>query len=433
MKDEPGIPFITLSLCLIPLAAYWYLGPAPEELQIKTLEHALTGVVMHGNTAHLSFNVLLIFLGGQQVEKCIGALRTLALAIVCATVGTVAQYYLVDPNFVGMSGVAYGLVGYAIISLTPKDQLFFSCAMIALALGAEAVYLSDDIAVYTHITSALIGGSYAMFNSLFGNSTPKLKPMQLTHISRVVAIINETDDDDAEEAEAGFISEGVEDMFVLMHKGEVIGVTGYNRDEQVYDIAWLSWTYLAKEHAGQGYGSQMLNDLLGKLKDQGIRKLFIATSDYKDFGRPIYAAAHKMYEDFGASVELKIPQYHGTYEAKIIYGLDNPEFVPNDTDIASTQTGIEITGVSPEPETDDVVGFNWVERPVGVAGIQYAIDKAKSDSARMAVLAIPSDLSNANEETLKAHEFTNCGMLENYYKIGLHQVWWVCSLQNQTL
>lgn len=266
-----------------------------------------------------------------------------------------------------------------------------------------------------------------MFSAIFGNKGPTLKPMQLAHIDRVVSIIDETDDDDAEEAQEDFVENGVDKMFVLMHKGEVIGVTGFSLDHQVHDIAWLSWTYLTKEYAGQGHGSQMLNDLLGKLKTYGVRKLFIATSDYKDFGRPIYAAAHKMYEDFGASVELKIPQYHGEYEAKIIYGLDNPEFVDEGIYQNSSDTGLEITGVSEEPETDDVLGLSWIERPVGLSGMEYALDKARSAKAKMLVLAIPSDLSDANVEMLEKHQFKNCGMLKDYYRNGLNQVWWVCS------
>ena len=190
-----------------------------------------------------------------------------------------------------------------------------------------------------------------MFEALFGSKNPTLKPMQRTHVARVVEIIAQTDEDDAEEAEAGFLEEGVEGMFVLMQKGEVLGVTGYNLDDQVDDVAWLSWTYLDAKHTGQGLGGQMLNDLLGKLKGFGVRKIFMATSDYEDFGRRIYANAHKMYEEFGANIELTVPDYHDVGEAKIVYGLDNPEFSTSPPAPASQQTGLAISDISKEPET----------------------------------------------------------------------------------
>jgi GNAT superfamily N-acetyltransferase len=269
-----------------------------------------------------------------------------------------------------------------------------------------------------------------MFGSLFGPKVPTLKPMQRAHISKAIAIINETDEDDATEAEDEFLSGGVNGMFVLLEGSEVLGLTGYSFDEQVPDVAWLSWTYLREDCAGKGLGGQMLNDLLGMLNEKGIRKIFIATSDYAEFGKPIYAAAHKMYDDFGAVVEMKIPNYHAPNEAKIIYGLDNPEFESGAPLPANENSGVSIVGSGPEPETDSVIGFNWEEAPVGLIGIDFAIEKAKSLEARMAVLAIPSDLSAANAEALEASQFKRCGALTDYYSLGLHQDWWMCSLGN---
>lgn len=268
-----------------------------------------------------------------------------------------------------------------------------------------------------------------MFGNLFGSKGPQLKPMQPVHIPKVVAIINQTDDDDAAEAEAEFLDGGgLEGMFVLMDRGEVMGCIGYSPDDHSPDIAWLSWTYLDAEYAGQGYGSQMMNDLLGKLKDYGVRKIFIATSDYEDFGKKIYAAAHKMYEDFGATVEMTVPDYHNVGESKIVFGLENPEYEGGPALEQSENEGLAIETISKEPETDNVFGLMWSEVPVGIAGLDHAVDKARNKGARMVALAIPSDLSDANSAALESQGFISCGKLTDYYASGLHQVWWTCSL-----
>lgn len=419
---------VTLGLCVALLLAFAVTGATLSTAYLDTFPEALAGVFRHGSTAHLGGNVLVIFFGGLYAEERLGAVRFGIFICACAVLGTYAQYHLVGPNFVGASSISYGLLAYGVLAdRTPAKQSLFG-AFLILLVALEWVYLSQAVAVYVHISGALLGGSLAMFESFFGSRNPTLKPMQLQHVGRVVQIIAETDDDDAHEAEAEFLDGGLEGMFVLMQKGEVLGVTGYSMDEQVHDIAWLSWTYLSGAHVGAGLGSQMLNDLLGKLKDLGIRKVFIATSDYRDFGQDIYAAAHKMYEDFGATVELTVPDYHNKDEAKIVYGLKNPEYVEEGDAPTSDQTGLLIAGVEDEPETVGAVGLRWEERPVGVAGLDYAMEQAAKRNARIVVLALPGDLSAANAVALETHSFKICGELKDYYQTGLHQVWWICSL-----
>ena len=418
----------TVSLCAVGLVVWCVAGPFTNPDSLDNLTATFLGVLRHGDLFHLLTNLGLIAVAGAKTEWEIGSPRTAALACACILGGTLTQYHLVDGRFVGLSAASYGLLGFAVLSATPREKYWTTWGMIAVFLALEVQFQSQSISIYTHITSILIGGGYAMFGSLFGSKDPVLKPMQLSHISQVVAIIDETDDDDAREAEQSFMHDGVDDMFILQQRNDVLGVTGFGVDEQVDDIAWLSWTYLAKSHTGEGLGSQMMNDLLGKLKDRGIRKLFIATSDYDDFGTPLYADAHRMYEDFGAEVELTLPEFHGAREAKIIYGLGNPEF-GNDHGIEPAQnTGLHIKGVSYEAESDRVMGLNWQETPEGLTGMDKALTQARADHAKMAVVAIPSDISDANGDALRSHGFEKSGQLKDYYHVGLHQDWWMCSL-----
>lgn len=420
--------YVTFAACAILLIAYAITGPTLNASYMDTLPESLAGVLRHGSLLHLSGNILVIFFGGLIAEARLGAARLVMLMAACAIAGVLVQYTIAGPRFIGSSGISYGLLAYGVMMARPPRELAVAAAAIVTLLVLEWIYLSGTVAVYVHITGALIGGSLAMFEALFGSKTPTLKPMQRTHIAQVVDIIGQTDEDDAAEAEENFLNDGVEGMFVLVQKGQVLGCTGYSLDTQVDDVAWLSWTYLDEKQTGHGLGSDMLNDLLGKLKGYGVRKLFIATSDYAEFGRPIYANAHKMYEDFGARVELTLPDYHDVGEAKIVYGLDNPEFVVPPPPPPSPQTGLAIADIGKEPETKGVMGLRWEERPVGLAGMEYALGKAADKGARMVVLALPSDLSDANAVALEAHNFKRCGMLENYYNPALHQVWWICLL-----
>lgn len=429
----PRGAIVTFALIIICTLAYLVYGPAHAGRDASVMG-AFGRVFLHGDLKHFAFNMVLLLFAGSRTEDVLGWYRTLVLVLVCIVVGTLTQIALVDTQFAGVSGPVYGMVAFAVIVDRPRRMQLLNAAIIAVVLLSEVLYLSDTVAIYPHITSATIGAAYAMFGNLFGSKGPTLKPMQMTHIAKVVGIIHQTDDDDAAEAEAEFLEPGgLEGMFVLMDRGEVMGCIGYSPDDHSPEIAWLSWTYLDAAYAGQGYGSQMMNDMLGKLNAFGVRKIFIATSDYEEFGKKIYAAAHKMYEDFGAEVEMTVPDYHTVGEAKIVYGLNNPEFQIGDPPAPSENEGIAISGSAKEPETDNVRGLTWSEVPVGVAGLDHAIEKARNKGARMVVLSLPSDLSDANSAALESHGFTKSGKLTDYYNSGLHQDWWICSvLHNNT-
>ncbi|MEW2919710.1 GNAT family N-acetyltransferase [Ruegeria sp. ANG10] len=406
--------------------ALW--GPVRHSGPIVTLPDHLLYSIRHGNLNHLTLNCLLILVGGNLSEPHLGSARTAGLVILCAVAGTATEFALAGPGFVGLSSVAYGLVSYGVIATSTPGRRRWMLVLIVLVLMAEFLFLRPQIAVFTHITSALIGGGLAMFSALFGSKGPTLKPMEWLHVSPAVQIIAQTDEDDADEAENKFVHEGTDNMFVLQDRGEVLGLIGYCLDEDAPDIAWLSWTYLDQAHAGKGLGSQMLNDLLGKLAQMHVRKIFIETSDYEEFGKKLYAAAHKLYEEFGAEVELTVPGYHGPREAKIIYGLDNPEAPEIQAAEPSPTTGLSFTDIHKAAETDDVAGLRWCETSTGLSGLDQQLSLARAQSYRMAVLAIPSDLSNANATDLQAHGLKKCGELKEFYGKDLHQVWWSSNL-----
>jgi GlpG protein len=86
-------------------------APLPEvrEGQVWRL---ITPIFLHFSPIHLIFNMMALVYFGTQVEYKHGSFFLLAFVIGSAAVSNVAQYFDSGPNFGGMSGVAYALIGY---------------------------------------------------------------------------------------------------------------------------------------------------------------------------------------------------------------------------------------------------------------------------------------------------------------------------------
>lgn len=272
-----------------------------------------------------------------------------------------------------------------------------------------------------------------MFKSLFADNTPRLKAMEPKHIERAVDIISQTDEDDAEEALASFNTGGVGNKFVLMRNGVVVGITGYAVDDHVDDVAWLSWHYLDRKLTGHGLGSQMFEELLGHLNNAGFRLLLIETSDYQEDGAPLYGAAHRMYERFGANLKVTVPDYYALGEAKLIYGLENQDRPALDPAGRLAGKTLSIAGLDADPECDGVLGIRWEEGegvgsgPDGgpnAEALRNAVADARAQRARSLVLILPQDLSEANETAISGAGFRPRGQLADFYAKGEDQVWW---------
>lgn len=97
-----GISWPYLSLQIQPIAMLidnqqWWriLGPA----------------LLHGSMLHIAFNLLWWWILGKQIENTFGFSSLLLLFVFSAGVSNLAQLVVSGPNFVGLSGVVYALVG----------------------------------------------------------------------------------------------------------------------------------------------------------------------------------------------------------------------------------------------------------------------------------------------------------------------------------
>ncbi len=73
----------------------------------------VTPILIHFGPAHLIFNLMWLHRLGSMIEGFRGYRFMLLFVLACAVLSNVGQYFWNGPGFGGMSGVGYGLFGYA--------------------------------------------------------------------------------------------------------------------------------------------------------------------------------------------------------------------------------------------------------------------------------------------------------------------------------
>jgi GlpG protein len=84
-----------------------------EELRSGEVWRILTPCFVHLDGLHLFFNSLGLLLFGRQIEASHGTLALAAMVLGFGAASNYAQYLVHGPQFAGMSGVVFGLFGFA--------------------------------------------------------------------------------------------------------------------------------------------------------------------------------------------------------------------------------------------------------------------------------------------------------------------------------
>ena len=252
----------------------------------------------------------------------------------------------------------------------------------------------------------------------------QLRPMERGDFGAVLRIISSHDEDDFEEAREE-LRDDFEGMFVLTERGKVVGVTGAHLDPHSEDVVWLSWTYVDVARQGNGLGRTMIGQLLEMLRADGMRKLFINTSDHREDAVDTYAAARAFYEKMGARLEVTLPAYHTDREARLTYGLDLA--APPARNEHPSGGALRFIDIEPLPESDGGLGLVWeeVENAASPAtvdpGLGHWVDEARRSGARVLFAAVPSDLCTNLNKPLQAAGFVHRGHLLDYFGPNIHQ------------
>lgn len=103
---------------------------------------------MHGNPAHLSGNVILLFLFGIFLEKEIGHIKLISSYLIAGLGGTFLQGMFIPTRAFGASASIYGLIGVFIVVFIldykryiREDKLFFCYTPILFALALTLLVL----------------------------------------------------------------------------------------------------------------------------------------------------------------------------------------------------------------------------------------------------------------------------------------------------
>lgn len=133
----------------------------------------LTPAIMHFSAIHLIFNIIWWISLGDGIEKLTGKSTLVGLFLVTALFSNWAEFLMIGPNFGGLSGVVYGLLGYCWVyrTLNPTQPALVSNAIIGfmliwLILGFGEM-LPVNMANWAHLGGLLSGMAYAFTAQLF--------------------------------------------------------------------------------------------------------------------------------------------------------------------------------------------------------------------------------------------------------------------------
>ena len=105
MISAPGKPFMEQ----IMSGQVWRLiTPALLHLPLRLPDSGIDGMGL----LHIFFNMLWLKDLGPIIERREGSLKMLVLFLLLAALPNLLQYYFAGPNFLGFSGVVFGLLGY---------------------------------------------------------------------------------------------------------------------------------------------------------------------------------------------------------------------------------------------------------------------------------------------------------------------------------
>lgn len=120
LKQAPFTASI-LAICLLfylmamvgVSAPYYWLKIQPISMLVDTGQwwRVLGPALIHFSVLHIAFNLLWWWSLGKQIEQTFGMSSLFLLFVFSAVVSNVAQLLVSGPNFGGLSGVVYGLVG----------------------------------------------------------------------------------------------------------------------------------------------------------------------------------------------------------------------------------------------------------------------------------------------------------------------------------
>jgi GlpG protein len=156
-----------------------HVEPTPQRLWIREPWRIVTPIFLHFGMMHIVFNMLMLWQLGRPVERGIGSLRYLVLALAIAVTSNFAEYfwdvYRLNEGiriFGGMSGVLYGLFGYIWMKsrYEPQSGFMISPDSVVIMIGWFFLCMTGwigSIANVVHGAGLAVGIIVGRFPSLW--------------------------------------------------------------------------------------------------------------------------------------------------------------------------------------------------------------------------------------------------------------------------
>lgn len=158
--DEGDVSAMMHAMTFVPFEVrgeYVYFGDIGAVLSSGEYWRVLAPMFLHFGILHLVFNLLWTWEIGRRIEMMGGILRLALLVLVSSLAANVTQYVMTGPSlFGGMSGVVFGLLGYALVwsRLVPSKDL-------GLPVGVYIFMIAFLAIGFTSVLDFLLPGTLA--------------------------------------------------------------------------------------------------------------------------------------------------------------------------------------------------------------------------------------------------------------------------------
>lgn len=264
------------------------------------------------------------------------------------------------------------------------------------------------------------------------NSTEALiRLYRVEDLEKVVQLIAEHDQDDADSAEDTLNSEDCINWVSILDS-EIVGVSGYERVRGTDKSSYLSWTYVAKERCGHGIGTQLLDVVLGHAKSEDCRLMLVKVSDYIEPGKSVslYDTANRLYIKSGFERQIYCNDFYDEGEGIEIMSLRLRKSDPETLKLKDEKPRLEFCGLREIAETKGAYTFDWrvpsglsvfTKRNFSVNDIEIGLSAASTAGARAVFLTFPSNLPLIHKP-LQLAGFKYLGEIKDYYEDGLNEM-----------
>lgn len=166
-----GFEWAVLAYGAIPAEVLTLRNIGPQGLVPPPLT-VLTSMFMHGSIPHLVFNMLFLWIFGNNIEDALGRVRFLIFYLLCGTAAALAQIVVGGPAstipMVGASGAIAGVLG-AYLVLYPHARVL---TMVPVFLFIQFVWLPAGVFLIVwfvvQLFSSFSGGPVAWYAHIGG-------------------------------------------------------------------------------------------------------------------------------------------------------------------------------------------------------------------------------------------------------------------------